>query len=354
MKTFQVHKNLLPALFTTLCMLFFLGAAFAQENAQKESIKKVEYTEKEGETTLTITEVKDGESIVTTYEGEEARARIQSLQSQPLGMQQNAFMFKTDCTDLDVTSTNGGKTTIEMNGECMEIESSSEGTVTVKCMKDTNCMAKCIKLTGDSAYRYSSNGEHFVIQTLGGESIEDCTDLNWDHGDFEELIQTLDFDVNLDDATVKMFFDESSVQDQQVIRDVQVVHSMAEAKELLRNFEVNINDLELKEGEVKAIVVEKRIIIEDDIEESNDLSLEIFKVYPNPNSGLFTIAVRSGNPSKMNIQLSDAAGNIFFKDTFNGKGDYVKDVQLDHQKKGVYFLKVEQEGLQSTKKVIIH
>lgn len=55
----------------------------------------------------------------------------------------------------------------------------------------------------------------------------------------------------------------------------------------------------------------------------------------------------------MNIQLCDAARNIFFKDTFNGKGDYVKDVQLDHQKKGVYFLKVEQEGLQSTKKVII-
>lgn len=79
------------------------------------------------------------------------------------------------------------------------------------------------------------------------------------------------------------------------------------------------------------------------------------QVYPNPASTFTSVSLFNENRGSLNIQLYDIAGNLV-KQISNDKefsGNYFKIVDLTNCKHGIYLIKVDIDGKQCYKKIII-
>jgi len=88
-----------------------------------------------------------------------------------------------------------------------------------------------------------------------------------------------------------------------------------------------------------------------DLQELSSLSIE---VYPNPSKGVFNINLNRW-PNKLQIQITDVRGNIIKviqpREQFSGS---VYTIDLSGNPRGVYFLKLLDEGLVGIKKIVIN
>ncbi|OYT12299.1 MAG: hypothetical protein B6I19_10010 [Bacteroidetes bacterium 4572_114] len=77
-------------------------------------------------------------------------------------------------------------------------------------------------------------------------------------------------------------------------------------------------------------------------------------VYPNPSKGIFTLTM-SYWPEKMQIHLMDTKGRIIavFTPGIKANGSAYQ-FNLDHLQKGVYFLKLVDNGIIEIKKIVIN
>jgi len=82
----------------------------------------------------------------------------------------------------------------------------------------------------------------------------------------------------------------------------------------------------------------------------SEMELDNFEVYPNPSKDKLVCNLINGNYSNATIELTDLSGNILYSKT-NVGGEETIDVE--GMENGVYFLSVNKEGMQKTKKVII-
>ena len=80
----------------------------------------------------------------------------------------------------------------------------------------------------------------------------------------------------------------------------------------------------------------KEVLIQS-VEHVND-----FKIYPNPSNGVFTVQLPNAN--KAIIEVMDPTGTVVYAKQFQ---DNRFTVQIEHLKKGMYFLKITQEGQNS-------
>jgi hypothetical protein len=77
----------------------------------------------------------------------------------------------------------------------------------------------------------------------------------------------------------------------------------------------------------------------------------LFQVYPNPNEGSFSIRY-SGGLEDVRIEITDASGRIVYNSSFEKQSE-VLSVSLSDYAKGLYFLKLNYNGKQEVKKLII-
>lgn len=77
----------------------------------------------------------------------------------------------------------------------------------------------------------------------------------------------------------------------------------------------------------------------------------LFQVYPNPNEGSFSIHY-SGRLEDVRIEITDASGRIVYNSSFEKQSE-VLSVSLSDYAKGLYFLKLNYNGKQEVKKLII-
>ncbi len=75
----------------------------------------------------------------------------------------------------------------------------------------------------------------------------------------------------------------------------------------------------------------------------------IFEVYPNPSHGIFNISLNR-NPQNLQIQITDIRGSIIKVLKF-GASDF--QIDLSENPKGVYFLKLYDDGFVGMKKVVV-
>ncbi|OQX77960.1 MAG: hypothetical protein B6D64_07520 [Bacteroidetes bacterium 4484_276] len=87
---------------------------------------------------------------------------------------------------------------------------------------------------------------------------------------------------------------------------------------------------------------------------TNELPELITGVYPNPSKGIFTLTM-SYWPEKMQIHLMDTKGRIIavFTPGIKANGSAYQ-FNLDHLQKGVYFLKLVDNGIIEIKKIVIN
>ncbi len=84
----------------------------------------------------------------------------------------------------------------------------------------------------------------------------------------------------------------------------------------------------------------------------NIVALEKFEVYPNPNSGQFTVSITSSNSTDVNIKLYNLQGKAVY--TKELKGVYNHKEKIDQVLvKGLYFLTLETNAGVKTQKVIV-
>ena len=82
------------------------------------------------------------------------------------------------------------------------------------------------------------------------------------------------------------------------------------------------------------------------ISENPDIT---FEVYPNPSHGIFNISL-SRYPQNLKIQITDIRGSIIKEIQF-GKSDF--QINLSGNPKGLYFLKLYDDGFVGMKKVVV-
>jgi photosystem II stability/assembly factor-like uncharacterized protein len=78
------------------------------------------------------------------------------------------------------------------------------------------------------------------------------------------------------------------------------------------------------------------------------------KLYPNPSTGLFYLAFDAENNLPINVLVTDALGKVVLKMTYKDKSQlWLKSIDLTNYSPGVYFLKLENNGNETTQKLIL-
>ena len=102
----------------------------------------------------------------------------------------------------------------------------------------------------------------------------------------------------------------------------------------------------IESGEISA---EGPVDAKSDVAESNVVSSS-FEVLPNPNNGVFTVALTSNTTANQEIVITDIAGKLV-KRQFIQSG--LETIDLSHVEKGIYLITVQQGDHVESKKVVI-
>jgi N-acetylmuramoyl-L-alanine amidase/Secretion system C-terminal sorting domain len=82
--------------------------------------------------------------------------------------------------------------------------------------------------------------------------------------------------------------------------------------------------------------------------------LEYFKIYPNPNEGIFTLELRLKKAQVFDIVISDAIGRIIFsKKVADSETDVTLPLSLQNTAKGIYFIAVKNENQIKTQRFFV-
>jgi subtilisin-like proprotein convertase family protein len=78
-----------------------------------------------------------------------------------------------------------------------------------------------------------------------------------------------------------------------------------------------------------------------------------FKMYPNPNSGTFTIKLFNPSVNSIYIDVFDVRGRLVYKDVYQGITDFDEAITLNQVQSGLYILKVAFGTELFTRKIIV-
>ncbi|WP_276132735.1 GEVED domain-containing protein [Polluticoccus soli] len=83
--------------------------------------------------------------------------------------------------------------------------------------------------------------------------------------------------------------------------------------------------------------------------------LRTVQVYPNPSSGKFTVDFYSGNTIKeVKVRIMTVTGQQVLSEVYNHNGGrFTKELSLESQAKGVYFVEIDADGIRETKRLVI-
>ena len=101
-------------------------------------------------------------------------------------------------------------------------------------------------------------------------------------------------------------------------------------------------------GDSKYGEVEDYTIHIDITQDVNNIAVNNFNIYPNPNNGVFNIETTSNNS---NIKITDISGKVVFNNSTNKS---FNTIDLSSVKSGIYFIEVSNNEGRSIKKIIIN
>lgn len=82
--------------------------------------------------------------------------------------------------------------------------------------------------------------------------------------------------------------------------------------------------------------------------------VEAVNVFPNPNSGKFTLQLSTNSESNVQIAVYDMIGKVVYTSNLeNQLGDYNTEVDLSNMEKGIYILNVEAKGQRFNKRIAV-
>ena len=88
---------------------------------------------------------------------------------------------------------------------------------------------------------------------------------------------------------------------------------------------------------------------------SEELNLNSFTIYPNPNNGTFKVSFTSEIEEYYNVSVFNVLGEIVYEEILNNFiGDYSKVINLNRIRKSIYFVQIETLKGKMSKKLVIN
>jgi subtilisin-like proprotein convertase family protein len=80
---------------------------------------------------------------------------------------------------------------------------------------------------------------------------------------------------------------------------------------------------------------------------------ENFTLYPNPNSGNFTVQFDSKSNNKINIKIHDLSGRKIFDKQYENSGLFTQNLQLDNAQSGIYLVSISEGDNKIVKRIVV-
>lgn len=86
----------------------------------------------------------------------------------------------------------------------------------------------------------------------------------------------------------------------------------------------------------------------------DEKNIEEISLFPNPNSGIFTLEIRNVHSNTVNIKVLNTLSRVvYLEENINVNGEYVKNINLGNLDKGLYFLVIENCQGSTVNRIII-
>lgn len=332
-------KSLLPAFALIVAAGFTSTIGYAQETKtvtkkvmvkedhEVQKTKTIEVEEINGEKVVTVTTVSDGEKTIMKFKGEEADKFLEEQHEQMHMQVHKMSLEEMENMEFDI-----------------EVEGMEEGDM------------KKIIIVSDGNETHSHSGKHETIVWTGKDSEEhhiNIEDMNINVTDGEDG-EPMKIQMTYTDENGK------KVDKVMVVDKTEMAETMEDVEEILEDMNINI-DLDIDKDDadsknVKTVVVKKKIIISEDdkvfIEDTDSKMFSTFSISPNPSNGRVQLEFETAKKGDVNILVTGVEGNELFKDSFNGKGNYSKSIELNDYH-GVVIVKITQGNEVEVRKLII-
>ncbi len=362
--------KLMAAAFT-FCV-FGYTSVIAQNEEKREIRKEVNVEIENGEHILTISTTENGKTTKEEYRGKEAEAKIKEMQeseghhgdgeheviirkriSIDSDSDESEDKNKVIIMEIDDEDTDGAHrhhlSNEHMDDMNMKIDEEN-GTMTI----EINGEKKVIELDNDHDGNHSMKKMMFISEDGKQKELteEEMKEWHAEHGLPEGMNMDINVKVDEENGQIKIV-----KNGEETVIDMDSEH-MKEGKMMFITEDGKTFDL--KDGEkgkherVEIIVIQKFVTVEDDATLEQDLDVENFQVFPNPNDGKFSIMFDLDSKRKTVIQATDLNGRVLFSDDIKKfDGHYTNEIDLRDQPKGMYFINVIQGKKKTTKKVSV-
>ena len=86
---------------------------------------------------------------------------------------------------------------------------------------------------------------------------------------------------------------------------------------------------------------------------NEEFSFQDLAVYPNPNSGEFTVQFASNSSNKVGIEVVDLRGRKIFENQYANSGLFNQTIQLDNAQSGIYLVSITDGDKKIVKKIVV-
>lgn len=86
---------------------------------------------------------------------------------------------------------------------------------------------------------------------------------------------------------------------------------------------------------------------------TDSFELTDFSLYPNPNSGNFTVQFNSDSINNVNIAVHDIQGRLIFNKKYNNTGLFNQNIELNNTQAGIYLVTVQDGDKKVVKRIVI-
>lgn len=286
--------TLLPAFVLLFVALLSSSLAWAQESQTKvETVDEDTINTKSTKKKTISIEEKNGVKVVTIVTEEKGKKTVQVLE----GEEAEAFVAKEmERADFSM--------------EDLELEMDH-----VNFDFDEGDIEKIIK-----------------IKSVKGGSEQDIEVFKEGNFDMNEM------DVKVDDNRISISYTNENGKKVEKVIEV----DSEELMNAMDNKVVIIKSIEVDDEENTEKRVVKRVMVSDtDMGNSNSEMLDNLEIDVDKSTSTVQIRVTPNGEGRVQISVMDMGGNQLFSDSYNGKGEYNKKIELgDHE--GIVILKIEQ------------
>jgi len=86
---------------------------------------------------------------------------------------------------------------------------------------------------------------------------------------------------------------------------------------------------------------------------NEEFSFQDLAIYPNPNSGEFTVQFASNSSNKVGIEVIDLRGRKIFENQYANSGLFNQTIQLDNAQSGIYLVSITDGDKKIVKKIVV-